>query len=143
MKRAFIESGIGQLHAREHNASAGTGVPLLMLHAAPGSALMLGGLQERLPQRTLAIDLPGMGDSDRLPPSLHNIASSMTMIMWNIGWFAATAISGTLQTTIGFGLIMQIVAVGVLLNGAAVVLIFRSKRADMPIRFAAQQESNA
>ncbi|MDZ4764231.1 MAG: MFS transporter [Chloroflexota bacterium] len=80
---------------------------------------------------------------DRLPPSLHNIASSMTMIMWNIGWFAATAISGTLQTTIGFGLIMQIVAVGVLLNGAAVVLIFRSKRADMPIRFAAQQESNA
>jgi len=70
MKRVFIESSIGQLHAREYNASAGTGVPLLMLHAAPGSALMLGGLQARFAQRTLAIDLPGMGDSDRLPPSL-------------------------------------------------------------------------
>ena len=76
MKRVFIESSIGQLHAREHNANVSTGVPLLMLHAAPGSALMLGRLQERFAQRTLAIDLPGMGDSDQLPASiaLPNIA---------------------------------------------------------------------
>jgi hypothetical protein len=36
MKRVFIESSIGQLHARKHNARAGNGIPLLMLHAAPG-----------------------------------------------------------------------------------------------------------
>ncbi len=61
MKRQFIDSSIGQLHARTHDG--GDGVPLLMLHAAPGSALMLSALQERMTTTTLAFDLPGMGDS--------------------------------------------------------------------------------
>jgi pimeloyl-ACP methyl ester carboxylesterase len=66
MRRLFLDSPIGQLHVREHSDS---GIPLLMLHAAPGSALMLSRLQEKFHQRTLAIDLPGMGDSAPLPSS--------------------------------------------------------------------------
>lgn len=54
----------GQLHAREHGEG---GVPLIMLHLAPGRALMLVPLQIRFPQQTMAIDLPGTGDSDALP----------------------------------------------------------------------------
>ncbi len=61
MRRRFVDFSQGQLHYREHGEG---GVPLIMLHAAPGSARMLLPLQERLTQRTLAFDLPGMGDSD-------------------------------------------------------------------------------
>lgn len=69
MKRLFIETSKGQLHARAHHGDAAsvTLPPLVMLHAAPGSALMLSNLQVRFHQRSLAVDLPGMGDSDPLP----------------------------------------------------------------------------
>jgi hypothetical protein len=69
MKRLFIETSKGQLHARSHVGDSATATlpPLVMLHAAPGSALMLSNLQVRFDRRTLAIDLPGMGDSDPLP----------------------------------------------------------------------------
>ncbi len=57
----------GQLHVREHNVGTVTNAPpLIMLHAAPGSALMLSRLQEKFTQFSYAIDLPGMGDSDAL-----------------------------------------------------------------------------
>jgi len=68
MKRLFIETSKGQLHARSHTGDPPFATPpLVMLHAAPGSALMLSNLQVRFKQRSLAIDLPGMGDSDPLP----------------------------------------------------------------------------
>lgn len=60
----------------------------------------------------------------------HNIISSLNMILWNIGWFAATAISGFLQKEYGFALIMQIVAAGVLFTAISVVLIFRPQVTD-------------
>jgi pimeloyl-ACP methyl ester carboxylesterase len=60
MRRRFLDTLHGQLHVREHGAG---GVPLVMLHAAPGSALMLSRLQEKFTQRSMAVDLPGMGDS--------------------------------------------------------------------------------
>ncbi len=57
----------GQLHVREHNVGAVSAVPpLVMLHAAPGSALMLSRLQDKFVQVSYAIDLPGMGDSGAL-----------------------------------------------------------------------------
>ena len=65
---------------------------------------------------------------DALAPSLHNITSGVSTVLWNVGWFTATAISGFLQTTYGFGVIMQIVAGGVLLNAVVVVLIFRRRQ---------------
>jgi MFS family permease len=63
----------------------------------------------------------------RVPPEQHNIVSSLNMVLWNIGWFAATAISGFLQKEYGFDFIMQIVALGVLFTAASVVLIFRKR----------------
>ena len=65
---------------------------------------------------------------DRLPANLHNIASSVGMVLWNIGWFTATAISGVWQSAHGFDFIMRVVAIGVFLNGASIVLIFRRGR---------------
>ena len=64
---------------------------------------------------------------DSLPPDLHNVASSIGMVLWNVGWFSATAISGFWQETYGFGVIMRIVAAGVLLNGVMIVVLFRER----------------
>jgi pimeloyl-ACP methyl ester carboxylesterase len=64
IRRRFVEVSFGQMHVRERE---GMDTPLMMLHAAPGSALMLGPLQRRLRSPTFALDLPGMGDSDSLP----------------------------------------------------------------------------
>ena len=73
MQRSFIAFNQGQLHCWCHGDGSSSGsspsVPLIMLHAAPGSARMLVPLQERLGhlgQRTISIDLPGMGDSDAI-----------------------------------------------------------------------------
>ncbi|MFN8378078.1 MAG: MFS transporter [Anaerolineae bacterium] len=57
----------------------------------------------------------------------HAMASSMSNVLWNMGWFTATAISGTWQATHGYGFIMNVVAIGVLICGATVVLIFRNR----------------
>lgn len=64
---------------------------------------------------------------DTLPPDLHNIASSIGMVLWSIGWFSATAISGFWQEHYGFGVIMRVVAVGVAVNGAMLVPLFRQR----------------
>lgn len=63
-----------------------------------------------------------------LPREQHNAASSVSSVIWNLGWFSATAISGTLQTQFGYPTIMAIVAVGVLLCGISVVLVYRGKQ---------------
>jgi pimeloyl-ACP methyl ester carboxylesterase len=63
MRRRFVDCPAGQVHLWSH---PGRGVPVLMLHAAPGSARMLGPLQTRLHAPSIALDLPGMGDSDPL-----------------------------------------------------------------------------
>lgn len=64
MKRSFVDTAFGQLHVRMRDVAGST--PLVMLHAAPGSALMLAKLQARLNMTSYAFDLPGMGDSDAL-----------------------------------------------------------------------------
>jgi MFS family permease len=64
---------------------------------------------------------------DALPPELRNIASSIGLVLWNIGWFTATALSGFWQTTYGFGFIMRLVAIGVMITAISVVVIFRQR----------------
>jgi MFS family permease len=80
---------------------------------------------------------------DHLPVQLHNTASGMGMVLWSVGWFAATAISGFLQKAVGFGVIMQIVAVGVLFTGVLVVLIFRNRPRYQRISAAALTEERS
>lgn len=65
---------------------------------------------------------------DHLPSELHNNVSSMSMVMWNVGWYVATLISGWLQQTYGFDVVYTIVAVGVFATGASVVAIFHRRR---------------
>jgi predicted MFS family arabinose efflux permease len=69
---------------------------------------------------------------DALPHDLHNLTSGIGMVLWNIGWFAATAISGRWQTEHGFDFIMRVVAAGALLNGALIVWVFRRGTASGP-----------
>lgn len=64
---------------------------------------------------------------DSLPTSLHNVASSMSMVMWNSGWFIATALGGFIAERFGFSVIMILVSVTVLVSGVMVVFIFRRR----------------
>jgi predicted MFS family arabinose efflux permease len=62
---------------------------------------------------------------DALPTHERTFASSISFVQWNIGWFAATSLSGVWQTTFGFGFIMQLVAACLLVNALMVMFIFR------------------
>lgn len=63
-----------------------------------------------------------------LPPHTHNMASGIGLVVWNVGWFSATTISGFLQAEHGFRLIMQVVAGGVMITAITVLLIFRNRQ---------------
>jgi len=61
----------------------------------------------------------------RLHPDLHNMGSSVSSVVWNVGWFSATLVSGVLQTTIGYPAIMLIVSAGVLLTALVLYAVYR------------------
>lgn len=54
---------------------------------------------------------------DSLNAAWHNVASSIGLVMWNIGWFISTFCFGFLQSAIGTRNIMLLVAFLVVLNG--------------------------
>lgn len=54
---------------------------------------------------------------DSLNAAWHNVASSIGLVMWNIGWFISTFCFGFLQSAIGTRNIMLVVAFLVVLNG--------------------------
>ena len=57
---------------------------------------------------------------DSLDAAYHNIASSLGLVMWNIGWFISTFSFGALQLAIGYRNIMLVVAFFVVLNGISI-----------------------
>ena len=57
-----------------------------------------------------------------LSAEYHNIASSVGLALWNIGWFASALSFGWLQAAIGTRSIMLLVAVFVVLNGLSIHL---------------------
>ena len=57
---------------------------------------------------------------DSLDSEYHNIASSVGLALWNIGWFVSTLSFGWLQVAVGTRGIMLIVAVFVVLNGLSI-----------------------
>jgi MFS family permease len=65
---------------------------------------------------------------DSLPPGLHNLASSVGFVLWNIGYFIASILGGMWQTQRGFGFLMQVVAVAVFITGMTVVWTFRNRQ---------------
>ncbi len=60
-----------------------------------------------------------------LPVQFHNIASSVGLVLWNIGWFGAAMSFGYLRAALGYPNIMLLAAFFVLLNGASIYLIHR------------------
>ena len=60
-----------------------------------------------------------------LPAVYHNVASSVGLALWNVGWFGATLAFGWLGDNLGYRAIMLIVAVFVLLNGLCIRLTAR------------------
>lgn len=73
IRRGFVDVAEGQMHYRR--AGSGGGVPLVMLHASPGSSKQLEALLGALAaQRTVyAIDTLGNGDSSRPAQSVPTI----------------------------------------------------------------------
>ena len=52
----------------------------------------------------------------------HNIASSVGLALWNMGWFVSALTFGWLQAAVGTRAIMLLVAAFVVLNGLAIRL---------------------
>ena len=78
IRRRFADLTHGQMHYR----TAGTGMPLLTLHASPGSSKQLCNLIRELAglARIISPDTPGNGDSEPLPfesPSIADLAEAM------------------------------------------------------------------
>ncbi|MFZ4813149.1 MAG: MFS transporter [Phototrophicaceae bacterium] len=61
---------------------------------------------------------------DALPDELHNVNSSVGIVLWSIGWFSSTASFGWLLPVAGYGGMMRIVAVGVVITAVSIVLVF-------------------
>ena len=64
---------------------------------------------------------------DSLARPFHNVASSVGLALWNMGWFGATLCFGGLQSVLGHSNIMLIAAFLVLLNGISIYAIHRTK----------------
>ena len=57
---------------------------------------------------------------DSLDVAYRNVASSVGLMLWNIGWFLSTFYFGRLEAAIGYRNIMLAVAVFVVLNGLSI-----------------------
>ncbi|MEO0560678.1 MAG: MFS transporter [Chloroflexota bacterium] len=66
-----------------------------------------------------------------LPEEHHNLNSSIGLVSWNIGWFGSTASFGWLLPLVGYSGMMLIVAVGVIITGASIVLVFAHRERDL------------
>lgn len=85
IRRGFVDLPYGQMHYREAGA-AHRGIPLLALHASPGSSRqlvrLLAGLAEH--GHVIAPDTPGNGDSEPLvrgEPTIPQLAEAMVQLL--------------------------------------------------------------
>ncbi len=78
IRRGFVDVPDGQVHYRESGNDSGR--PFVLLHASPGSGLMLKPLLSGMGRhrRTIALDTRGNGDSDPLPgtPEIADFATA-------------------------------------------------------------------
>jgi pimeloyl-ACP methyl ester carboxylesterase len=85
--RQYVDVSFGQLHLRR---AGPVGVPLLMLHASPGSSRTVLPLAERLSQQrpVIALDTPGFGESDPLAatdPTIGDFADAVLELIDALG----------------------------------------------------------
>lgn len=86
--RDYADTSFGQVHLRR--AGPCGGIPLLMLHASPGSARGILPLASRLAEHrdVVAMDTPGFGDSDPLAsadPSIGDFADAVLEVIGSLG----------------------------------------------------------
>lgn len=85
MRRAYADTGLGQMHYHEQ----GEGPLLLVLHASTHSARMFSRFIPELSDeyRVVAPDLPGFGNSDPLPSdvTMVDIAQSLVDLLDELG----------------------------------------------------------
>ena len=82
IKRAFLDTADGQILYR----IGGAGAPLLLLHMTPRSSDEFRELAPILAQSrcAIALDLPGLGDSDK-PPRVYSIADYAKTVIAPLG----------------------------------------------------------
>lgn len=86
IRRAFADVAHGQIHYRH----AGSGTPLVLLHASPGSSRQLVSLIEDMADvaRIIAPDTPGNGDSASLSldvPEVADLARAILEFLDSVG----------------------------------------------------------
>lgn len=85
MERGYAGTSLGQIHYRR----AGTGHPLLLVHATTHSSRMFNHLAALLADeyQAIAIDLPGFGNSDPLPEdtSMPELAACLRDVLDDLG----------------------------------------------------------
>ena len=64
---------------------------------------------------------------DSLAAAHRNVASSVGLVMWNMGWFLSTFSFGHLESALGYRNIMVVVAAFVLLNGLSIHVTARQR----------------
>lgn len=88
VKRGFVDVSAGQIHYR--HAGRGDGVPLVMLHASPGSSRQLEPLVEAFAgrRRVIAPDTLGNGDSSpprQAQPTIEDLADGAAEALDGLG----------------------------------------------------------
>jgi predicted MFS family arabinose efflux permease len=63
----------------------------------------------------------------RLPGAFHSSISSLSTVLWSLGWFIATPLGGLWQRDFGFPFILQMVALGLLVTAVNVMAVFRMR----------------
>lgn len=86
IRRGFVDTSFGQVHYR----TAGSGPPILVCHASPGSSKQQEPLISRLARthRVIAPDTPGNGDSSPLPltnPAAGDYAKALVEFLDALG----------------------------------------------------------
>jgi MFS family permease len=128
MLNPFWERLFGRVHALAITMALAAG-GFALLSIAPTLGLAVVGFAIGISFRNVMNPLYQPLLLDSLPPSLHNNVSGMSGVMWSVGWFTSTAIGGVLQTAVGFGAMMALVTLGMLLTSAVILAIFRKPRA--------------
>lgn len=119
-------------------------ITLLLLIASAGFFVLGAAAGARLLGLAIAAYLVAVGTRNtmqalyqpllmsHLAPEHHNMGNSIATVVWNLGWFGATAVSGLLQTRIGYPSLMHVVGIGLVVCAISVYFIFRSQPATKP-----------
>jgi MFS family permease len=106
-------------------------VAFFVLSIAPSLALAIVAYFVAISMRNTMQPLFQPHLMEMLPEQERAVTNSVGYVQWNIGWFAATSMSGFWQTTYGFDFIMQVVAISVFVTALVILFIFQGGGAKL------------